>query len=86
MFLLLCAALHVCTPCHSLNAWEAMYRLNADMHLRAVHKDGHIELSIAFVAQQSVGERMSLAAKHCAAIHYHCICSMQHFLALAVLL
>ena len=63
-----------------------MYKVNVDMHLCAVHKDGHIELSIAFVAQQSVGEHMSLAAQHCAAIHYHCICNMQHFLTLAVLL
>ena len=43
-------------------------------------------LSTTSIVRQPVGERVNLAAQHCAAIHKHCICNMQHFLALAVLL
>ena len=49
-------------------------------------RSGHFKLSTAFAVQQPVGEHMSLAAQRRAAIRKHCICNMQHFLALAVLL
>ena len=64
---------------------DVMYIYTSVLCISAV-PNGHYKLSTAFVVRQPVGEHMSLAAQHCAIMHKHCICNMQHFLALAVLL